>query len=142
MRYEEINVEFTGDRLEDFKNFAMQPDFDGWSNGDIKYAFYMKFPQYLKDNMPDPVGVKPSQIARDVRIVLNKNWMPKSIGDGYLLQEPELYIADGGKPNNDANGDWVFISSEHQPDMKEHITGVNSGTAYLTEINLKYPVRR
>lgn len=85
--------------------------------------------------------IKRNQIARDVRVVLNDTFEVKCLGDKYLKLEPELYIRDE-HIYNDTFGEYVFIDSEYMPTLSsEHIlTGVNSGYAYLNELDLKYPV--
>lgn len=92
------------------------------------------------------MAVKRNQVARHVRVVLNDQFEEKCIGDGYLKEEPELYIDEERIMNDSHGGDYVHLSSEHiSPDHpaydKDRITGVNSGRAYLNQIDLKYPVR-
>lgn len=74
--------------------------------------------------------VKENQVAYGVRVVLNENWIPSSLGDHYLKDEPVLYIGYHGIMN-DQLGKYVRIYGG---------SGMNSGIAYLNEIDLKYPV--
>lgn len=90
--------------------------------------------------------VKQSQVALHVRVVLNEKFKDKCLGDWSLRQEPEIYIADE-HIYNDNHGYYVMLSSDPilpgDPRYKEDVmTGVNSGYAYLDQIDLKYPISR
>lgn len=68
------------------------------------------------------------EIAYKVRVKLNSTFVEKCLGDKYLRDEPILYIRDH-KPYEDERGKYVNISGR-----------MNSGRAYLTEIDLEFEV--
>jgi len=74
--------------------------------------------------------VKKNRLAYGVRIKLNKNFVPKCIGDKYLMDEPVLFVGND-EVYNDSQGEYV------------HIRGgslTNSGYAYLNELDLVFDV--
>lgn len=74
--------------------------------------------------------MKNNQVARDVRVKLNDNWKPQSLSDEYLEKEPIIFICDN-HIYNDVIGEYVFIKGGSK---------VNSGTAYLTQLDLEFPL--
>lgn len=74
--------------------------------------------------------VKQNRIAYGVRVKLNSNFQEKCLGDKYLKEERILFISDE-KPYNDKNGYYVNIKGGSL---------VNSGQAYLNEIDLEFEV--
>lgn len=74
--------------------------------------------------------VKPSRIAYGVRVKLNSNFQEKCLGDKYLKEERILFISCE-KPMNDTIGEYVRITGGSL---------VNSGEAYLNEIDLEFEV--
>lgn len=74
--------------------------------------------------------MKRKEVAKGVRVRLNKNWKQKSIGDRYLEQEPVIFIS---QPDiyNDARGESVMIKGGSY---------TNSGYAYLDELDLEFPM--
>lgn len=74
--------------------------------------------------------MKSNRVAYGVRVKLNSKFQEKCLGDKYLKNERILFIADT-KPFNDAKGEYV------------HVRGgslVNSGYAYLDELDLEFEV--
>lgn len=74
--------------------------------------------------------IKRNEVARKVRVKLNENFRIKSLSDQYLACEPVLFISDS-QIYNDTIGDYVWIKGGSL---------VNSGIAYLTEIDLEFPI--
>jgi hypothetical protein len=75
--------------------------------------------------------VKPNQVARGVRVKLNNTFEINSLSDKYLACEPILIIRDNHIYNDSYKGDYVFIEGG------SHTT---SGTAYLSELELEFPI--
>jgi len=74
--------------------------------------------------------IKHNQIAKGVRVKLNSNFEINSLSDRYLVCESILYI-DESHIYNDSKGEYVFIRGGSH---------VNSGIAYLNEIDLEFPI--
>jgi hypothetical protein len=74
--------------------------------------------------------LKTNEVARKVRVKLNNNFEIKSLSDKYLACEPILYISDS-HIYNDQKGDYVWIRGGSH---------INSGIAYLTELDLEFPI--
>ena len=73
--------------------------------------------------------VKRSEIQKGIRVILNENFKVKSLSDQYLSEEPAIFIADGHIYNS-IDGDYIFIKGG---------SCINSGIAYLTEIDIEFP---
>lgn len=76
--------------------------------------------------------IKKNQVAKDVRVKLNSNFVINSLSDKYLACEPILYIAD---PHiyNSLEKDYVFIRGGSH---------TNSGIAFLDELDLEFPITK
>ena len=74
--------------------------------------------------------VKPNQVALGVRVKLNNSFKIVSLGTKWLACEPILFISDR-HVYNDEHGQYVHIKGGSK---------TNSGIAYLTEIDLEFPV--
>ena len=74
--------------------------------------------------------MKESEVARNVRVKLNSNWNSYSLGDEYLKEEPIIFISDN-YVYNDVRGKYVYIKGGSM---------INLGTAYLTELDLEFPI--
>ena len=74
--------------------------------------------------------VKSNQVARGVRVKLNSNFTIKSLSDKYLACELILFISDS-HIYNDVKGEYIWIKGGSL---------TNSGIAYLTELDLEFPV--
>jgi hypothetical protein len=74
--------------------------------------------------------IKPNQVARHVRVKLNTNFEINTLSDKYLACEPIIYISDS-HIYNDEKGEYVFINGGSH---------INSGIAYLNELNLEFPI--
>lgn len=74
--------------------------------------------------------IKLNRIAYGVRVKLNSQFQEKCLGDKYLKEERILFIADE-KPYNDSKGYYVNVKGGSL---------VNSGQAYLNEIDLEFEV--
>ena len=75
--------------------------------------------------------LKKHELARNVRVKFHSFVVPSSIGQEYLMtQEEYLYVRD---PHvfNDQGGDYVFVNGG---------SGMNSGVAYLDDLELEFPV--
>jgi len=74
--------------------------------------------------------MKRNEVARNVRVKLNSTFKEKCLGDKYILDEPVIFI-DESHIYNDSIGEYVFIKGGSK---------VNSATAYLTELDLEFPI--
>lgn len=74
--------------------------------------------------------MKRNQVANGVRVKLNSTFEIKSLSDKYLACEPILFISDS-HIYNDSRGEYVWIKGGSL---------VNGGPAYLTELDLEFPV--
>lgn len=74
--------------------------------------------------------IKLNQVAKDVRVKLNSTFEIKSLSDKYLACEPIIFIAES-HIYNDIKGEYVFVKGGSL---------TNSGTAYLTELKLEFPI--
>lgn len=74
--------------------------------------------------------MKRNQVANGVRVKLNSTFEIKSLSDKYLACEPILFISDS-HIYNDSQGEYVWIKGGSL---------TNSGPAYLTELDLEFPV--
>ena len=74
--------------------------------------------------------MKSNQVAKDVRVKLNSNFQINSLSDKYLACEPIIFIAES-HIYNDQIGQYVFIKGGSL---------TNSGTAYLSELDLEFPI--
>lgn len=77
--------------------------------------------------------VRKSQVALHVRVKLNDKFNPKSIAEEYLVKSDVIYIAQE-HVFNDSVGDYVLLSSTAPL--------FGSGSAYLTEIDLEFPINQ
>lgn len=75
--------------------------------------------------------IKRSEVALGVRVVFNKDYQVKCLGDKHLASDPFKYINEA-KVYNDQNGDYVRIAGS------SHTT---SGYAYLHELDLEFNYR-
>jgi|SRR5690349_21140505 len=74
--------------------------------------------------------MKKSEVAKNVRVVLNSSFKIKSLADECILQEPIVFIVSE-EVYNDREGDYVFIKGG---------SFLNNATAYLTELDLEFPI--
>lgn len=74
--------------------------------------------------------MKNQEVARNVRVKLNTKFKINSLADKYLSEEPIIFIADN-HIYNDQIGEYVFIKGG---------SFLNSTTAYLTELDLEFPI--
>lgn len=76
------------------------------------------------------MAIKPEEVARGVRVRLNKNFKPRNLSAEYLLQEKVLFIEES-KPYNDEKGEYVRVRGGSL---------ISSGMVYLNELDLLFPV--
>jgi hypothetical protein len=76
------------------------------------------------------MALKENQVARLVRVKLNSNFEINSLSDQYLACEHIIYISDS-HIYNDSKGKYVHIKGG---------SNVNSGFAYLNELDLEFPI--
>ncbi len=74
------------------------------------------------------MSIRKSQVALHVRVKLNENWKPKSLSDEYLQQDKVIFIK-GTEIYNDTQGTYIFVGSMF-----------NTGTVYLNQIDLEFPI--
>jgi hypothetical protein len=74
--------------------------------------------------------IKSNEVARGVRVVLNSEFVEKCIGDRFLKEEEFLFIEEASV-YNDPNGAYVHIKGASR---------INSGYAYLNQLDLQYPI--
>jgi hypothetical protein len=74
--------------------------------------------------------VKKNQCAYGVRVKLNESFEVICLSDTYLKEEKVLFIDFHGVMN-DQDGYYVYIRGGSL---------MNSGTAYLTELDLEFPI--
>jgi hypothetical protein len=86
--------------------------------------------------------IKPSQIARDVRIKFNENFQPKCLSEQYLIKDEIIFIADKDI-YNDSIGEYVLLKGYtiKKDDDGDEGVYINSGYAYLNQIDLEFPVQ-
>ncbi len=76
------------------------------------------------------MAIKSEEVARGVRVKLNKNFEPRNLSAEYLLQEKVLFI-ESSKTYNDPDGEYVLVRGGSL---------LNSGMVYLNELDLQFPV--
>lgn len=76
------------------------------------------------------MAIKNTQVAYGVRVKLNDTFEEKCLGDQYLKDETVLFIQEE-KCYNDTKGEYVMIRGGSL---------MNSGRAYLSELDLEFPV--
>lgn len=76
------------------------------------------------------MAIKKAHCAYQVIVKLNNQFVEKSIGDKYLKEETLLYLSEG-HVYNDKNGEYVMVKG---------VSGINSGYAYLNELDLAFVV--
>lgn len=74
--------------------------------------------------------MKKTEVARNVRVKFNSNFKEKSLADKYIMEEPIIFICEG-HIYNDVNGEYVFVKGGSK---------INSTTAYLSELDLEFPI--
>ncbi|HSE99789.1 MAG TPA: hypothetical protein VLA48_02745 [Nitrososphaeraceae archaeon] len=74
--------------------------------------------------------MKRTEVARNVRVKFNSNFKEKSLADKYIMEEPIIFISEG-HVYNDINGEYVFVKGGSM---------INSTPAYLTELDLEFPI--
>ncbi len=75
--------------------------------------------------------IKKEQVALHVRVKLNETFQVNSLADKYLKEEEWLFISDGHLYNDVHGGYYVHVHGA---------SGCNSGDAYLSELELQYPI--
>ncbi len=75
--------------------------------------------------------IKTNQIAYGVRVKLNENFEEKCLGDKYLVEQESVLFISESHTYNDKRGEYVMIKGGSL---------MNSGYAYLDQLDLEYPV--
>lgn len=83
--------------------------------------------------------MKKSQVALHVRVKLNDKFSPKCIGEKYLIKDEVIFISDN-HIYNDQLGEYVHLKSYSIPKDNEEGIYINSGYAYLDQLDLEFPV--
>jgi len=76
------------------------------------------------------MAIQKKHIGYGVRVKLNSEFIEKCLGDKYLKEEKVLFIKVT-QSYNDEKGEYVHI---------EGGSLINSGYAYLNELDLEFPV--
>ena len=84
------------------------------------------------------MSIKQDQVARGVRVKFNKKFEPKSLGEESLIKDKIVFISDY-MIYNDSVGHYVNLRG-YTPNKNGGAIYVNSGYAYLDEIDLKFPI--
>lgn len=82
--------------------------------------------------------IKQDQVARDVRVKFNKKFEPKSLSEENLVKDEIIFISDY-MIHNDSVGHYVILRG-YTPNKNGGAIYVNSGYAYLDEIDLEFPI--
>ena len=83
--------------------------------------------------------MKKSQVALHVRVKLNDNFEVKCLGDEYLIKDEIIYISDN-HIYNDSIGEYVHIKGYVEPKDNNSVY-MNSGYAYLNQLDLEFPIK-
>jgi hypothetical protein len=81
--------------------------------------------------------MKKNQVALHVRVKFNETFEPKCLGEEYLIKNEIIYICDNYIYNDAFGGDYVHLKGYSIPDDEGYI---NSGYAYLTQLDLEFPI--
>lgn len=76
------------------------------------------------------MAIKSINVAYGVRVKLNENFKDKCLADQYLREESVLFISEY-KVFNDSKGEYVMIRGGSL---------INSGYAYLDQLDLEFPI--
>lgn len=85
------------------------------------------------------MSIKKSQVALHVRVKFNSEFTPKCLGEEYLVKDEVISIADN-HIYNDQIGDWVLIKGYSLPKREGEGIYINSGYAYLNQLDLEFPI--
>ena len=72
-----------------------------------------------------------NQVALGVRVKLNDKFKAKCLGDEYLIEQKSVIFISEGHVYNDTEGEYVMIRGGSL---------INSGYAYLDQLDLEFPV--
>lgn len=78
--------------------------------------------------------IKINQVARHVRVIFNKEFKPKCLGEEYLIKDKIIYICDN-HIYNDQIGEYVHLKGYTLEGIY-----LNSGYAYLNQLDLEFPI--
>ena len=84
--------------------------------------------------------IKHSQIALHVRVKFNEQFQPKCLGEQYLVKDEVIFIADG-RVYIDSIGEYIHLKGYTEPKEDDEPFYINSGYAYLNEIDLEFPIK-
>jgi len=76
------------------------------------------------------MAIKKTHCAYKTIVKLNDEFVEKCLGDKYLKEEQLLYLREG-HVYNDTKGEYVMVTGA---------SGMNSGYAYLNELDLAFPI--
>ncbi len=85
------------------------------------------------------MAIKKSQVALHVRVKLNENFVEKCLGDKYLAKDKIIFIADN-HIYNDSIGEYVHLKGMTEPELDNKAMFMNSGYAYLNQLDLEFPI--
>ena len=83
--------------------------------------------------------IKKSQVALHVRVKFNDKFEPKCLGEVFLVDNELIWISDD-HIFNDERGEYVRLRGYDEPKPGEG-TYINSGYAYLNQLDLEFPIK-
>lgn len=86
------------------------------------------------------MAIRKSQVALHVRVKLNENFEIKCLGDKYLVKDEIIFIAVN-HIYTDVIGDYVHIKGYTEPKEDDDSVYMNSGYAYLNQLDLEFPIK-
>ena len=84
--------------------------------------------------------IKKNQVALHVRVKLNDKFKPKCLGEKYLIKDEVIYISDQ-HVYNDSVGEYVHIGGYSKTKIEGESIYINSGYAYLDQLDLEFPIQ-
>lgn len=83
--------------------------------------------------------IRKSQVALHVRVKFNSLFEPKCLGEQYIIKDNIIFITD----NNvyyDSIGEYVHLKGYTAPTNENDPIYINSGYAYLNQLDLEFPI--
>ena len=77
------------------------------------------------------MAIKSDNVALGVRVKLNEKFKAKCLGDEYLIEQEEIIFISEAHIYNDQIGQYAMIRGGSL---------INSGYAYLDQLDLEFPV--
>lgn len=84
--------------------------------------------------------IRKSQVALHVRVKLNEKFEAKCLGEKYLVNDKIIFIADQ-HVYNDSIGEYVHLKGFTEPEKDDEPLYINSGYAYLDQLDLEFPIK-